>query len=206
MESGFQAIAIRRKEMRSENLRVSDDLYPILKKFLKETKNLELLELENEENKKYFHQTDGNNITGWFPAKYNSLKKIGFDIVNQNRLFEFIKSILNKYPNSIMRIELVGNAYMARICGIPLILDPRPVIKLMKIIGISTFKDTLDARASGFREIWNELQKKPIGLQTVANFYVILTGKNFLKVWEENKAISPVPEPTTVQIVENGEK
>jgi hypothetical protein len=76
----------------------------------------------------------------------------------------------------------------------------------MTNIGISTFKDTLDARASGFREIWNELQKKPIGLQTVANFYVILTGKNFLKVWEENKAISPVPEPTTVQIVENDEK
>ena len=183
-----------------------DDLYPILKQFLKKNNNLELLELENEENKKYFHQSAENNITGGFPEKYNSLKKISFDIWSRNQLFDFVKWILNKYPDGIMRIELVGNVYMARICGIPLILDPRSVTDLIKNIGISTFKDTFDARASSLREIWNELQKKPMGLQTVANFYVILTGRNFLKVWEKNEAISPVPEPTTAQIIENDEK
>ncbi len=206
MESGFQAIATRRKEKRGENWHVSDDLYPILKQFLKKNNNLELLELENEENKKYFHQSAENNITGWFPEKYNSLKKISFDIWSRNQLFDFVKWILNKYPDGIMRIELVGNVYMARICGIPLILDPRSVTDLIKNIGISTFKDTFDARASSLREIWNALQKKPMGLQTVANFYVILTGRNFLKVWEKNEAISPVPEPTTVQIIENNER
>ena len=192
--------------MRTEHLQLSGDLYPALKKFLKDTNNLELLELENEENKKYFGQIDGRNVTGWFPEKYNSLKKIRFDIWSRNQLFDFVKWILNKYPNGIMRIELVGNVYMARICGIPLILDPRSVTDLIKNIGISTFKDTFDARASSLREIWNELQKKPMGLQTVANFYVILTGRNFLKVWEKNEAISPVPEPTTPQIIENDEK
>jgi hypothetical protein len=206
MESGFQAIATRRKEKRGENWHVSDDLYPILKQFLKKNNNLELLELENEENKKYFHQSAENNITGGFPEKYNSLKKISFDIWSRNQLFDFVKWILNKYPDGIMRIEFVGNVYMARICGIPLILDPRSVTDLIKNIGISTFKDTFDARASSLREIWNELQKKPMGLQTVANFYVILTGRNFLKVWEKNEAISPVPEPTTAQIIENDEK
>jgi hypothetical protein len=192
--------------MRTEHLQLSGDLYPALKKFLKDTNNLELLELENEENKKYFGQIDGRNVTGWFPEKYNSLKKLRFDIWSRNQLFDFVKWILNKYPNGIMRIELVGNVYMARICGIPLILDPRSVTDLIKNIGISTFRDTFDARASSLREIWNELQKKPIGLQTVANFYVILTGRNFLKVWEKNEAISPVPEPTTSQIIENDEK
>jgi hypothetical protein len=192
--------------MRTEHLQLSGDLYPALKKFLKDTNNLELLELENEENKKYFGQIDGRNVTGWFPEKYNSLKKIRFDIWSRNQLFDFVKWILNKYPDGIMRIELVGNVYMARICGIPLILDPRSVTDLIKNIGISTFKDTFDARASSLREIWNELQKKPMGLQTVANFYVILTGRNFLKVWEKNEAISPVPEPTTPQIIENDEK
>jgi hypothetical protein len=35
---------------------------------------------------------------------------------------------------------------------------------------------------------------------------VILTGKNFLKVWEEKKSIAPNPEPTSIEIVEENKK
>lgn len=206
MESGFQAIATRRKEKRGENWHVSDDLYPILKQFLKKNNNLELLELENEENKKYFHQSAENNITGFFPANFSSITKIGSGILSPNRLFDIVKWILNKFPNSIMRIESQGDQFITRICGIEITLDPIPVLKLIKSIGIFTFKDTLDARASDFRVIWNEIQRAPIGLKTVHSFYVILTGKNFLKVWEEKKGIADVPEPPSIEIVEVNEK
>jgi len=206
IDSGFQVLEHKRKKKKNEYLHVSDDLYPKLKHFLKKTHNIEILELENDANKKYFRESAENNTAGFFPANISSIIRISSDILASNRLFDVVRWILNKFPNSIMRIETQGDQFITRICGIEITLDPQPVLQLIKSIGILTFKNTLDARASDFRAIWNEVQKRPIGLKTVSNFYVILTGKNFLKVWEEKKSIAPNPEPTSIEIVEENKK